>query len=487
MKKLSVFIVIALSFLLINDLFADKSTNPGGDIVSAENLDEEMSFTPISSNTCGGCDSCFTKDKGIELPFKEFPFVLFALAVIIIVFFKRHKLKILFWTVGIICFIGLSYEASAKYIIPENKSSNEIIYDEPQDQFQEKNAETKNDIEDKSYADGELTSEDEFFSLEDEKLADGTGVEDEFGPIEQEDGFVPLDEGEEFSTLADTENVTTSEEHSGATLKNWIESSDGKAFQRTFFALIAVILAAIAFKFNIGRRFRTIFLLLSLLYFGFYSSGCPCMISSFQSFILLLLGEKIVWVSIIWITGLILLSYFFGRIWCGWVCHLGALQEFLYKPGKLKITLTPSVQKTFRIIRVIALVALILQLIYTRTNLYIKIDPFKVAFNMFSTNVTGYVLLAILIISSFFIYRPFCRSLCPVGLFLGWMSYIPGASGLQIGSDCKSCKKCVKQCDYQAISLHLDSYQLKNDDCIRCGDCIDACNFKAVHKNKSKG
>jgi ferredoxin len=485
MKKLSFFIVVALSFFLISNVFADKSTSSDTNIVSAGSLDKELSFTSISSITCDGCSSCFTKDKGIGLPFKEFPFVLFALTVIIIVFFKRHRLKILFWTIGIICFIGLSFEASAKYIVPETKSLREIIGDTSQELSGEKNAESINEIESKSYG-GEGISEDEFFSTEDKKLTDEAATDDEFEPIEQDDEFAPLDEGDEFSALPESENLVASESHTGVALKDWIRSSDGKAFQRAFFALMAVLLAAISFKYKTTRRFRTIFLLLSLLYFGFYSSGCPCMISSFQSLILLLLGEKVVWVSIIWIVGLLFLSYFFGRIWCGWVCHLGALQEFLYKPGKLKVTLSRSVQKIFRIVRAVAFIALILQLIYTRTNLFIKIDPFKVAFNLFSTNITGYVLLAVLIISSFFIYRPFCRSLCPVGLFLGWLSYIPGASALQIGAACKSCKKCMKQCDYQAISLELGSYQLKNDDCIRCGDCIDVCNFKAVHKNKSK-
>ena len=71
---------------------------------------------------------------------------------------------------------------------------------------------------------------------------------------------------------------------------------------------------------------------------------------------------------------------------------------------------------------------------------------------------------------SIFIYRPFCRFLCPLSLafeFTGKFSIYK----LKKDKDfCGTCKSCEKKCPVNAI----DSVKnVDNGSCIRCGECLD--------------
>jgi NAD-dependent dihydropyrimidine dehydrogenase PreA subunit len=254
----------------------------------------------------------------------------------------------------------------------------------------------------------------------------------------------------------------------------------GIVYQVTILLILGVIISLLI-KYKWIVTFRSIILLASLIYLGFYLGGCPCMIMSFQNTILLLLGEVVSWKSILWFVGLIPLTYFFGKVWCGWLCHLGAFQEFLFRNPLGKTFTSEKWQKAFKYIQVSLLIALIIQLIATRTNLFVKIDPFKVAFNLMSSNLTGYILLILLLISSVFIYRPFCRAACPVGLILGWVSRIPYSHRICIDKEsCNSCCRCASSCNQMALVNDGKIIKIRQDECIACGECITKCKKDAI-------
>jgi len=226
------------------------------------------------------------------------------------------------------------------------------------------------------------------------------------------------------------------------------------------------------------RKYRSLFLLASVFYLGFYRGACPCMISSWQNSFLILLGVKVKWETLLWFLLLIPGAYLFGKIWCGWLCHLGALQEFLFKALNVKFLQGNKAQKIIKWVQISVFVLWIVQLILTRTNLFCEYDPFKVAFNLISPTTTGYILLAILLVSSVLIYRPFCRFFCPVGLTLGWVSLIPGARKLDKNDTCINCKKCDTACQQRALIHENKETTLRVQDCILCGECISECNLK---------
>lgn len=286
--------------------------------------------------------------------------------------------------------------------------------------------------------------------------------------------------GDEFSTSAREFSQTDSLSGSKIVQKTTSVKAETKEtdYQLLYqlgvlFALL--ILISYLIKYEIFRKTKGLFLMASVAYLGFYKGACPCMILSFQNTLLAMFGQSIEWVSMVWFLGLLPLTYFFGKIWCGWLCHLGGFQDFIYQSPKLEILKSVKAQKILRNIRTGFLAVLIIQLLITKTNIYIHYDPFKVAFNLFSANHTGYVLLVLLLVTSVLIYRPFCRAVCPVGLILGWISLIPGARHLSKNESCVDCVSCAKPCRTKAMIYEDKKSILNVQDCVLCGDCMGSC------------
>jgi len=239
-------------------------------------------------------------------------------------------------------------------------------------------------------------------------------------------------------------------------------------------ALILTVTAALFVRFRKTRHLRSLFLLGSLIFFGFINGGCPCVVGSFLNVLLTGLGDGFHIQGLVWFGGVVILTYLFGRIWCGWVCHLGALQEFIYRKNSLTFLTGVRAQRVLRWMRYVFFFALVGQLLVTRTNLFKEIDPFAVAFNFISPYPMGWVLLGLLLVTSVLIYRPFCRGVCPVGLVLGLVAKLPGALSLRSNSSCNGCRRCEKTCASEAI----EGTTVSASDCIMCGNCLDTCTRK---------
>lgn len=342
-------------------------------------------------------------------------------------------------------------------------------------------------------------SEDEFSDAGDEFSDAGdefSDVGDEFSNADDEFS----DSGDEFS---DVGSATT---HTGCSANHAScpGSKHKEAFHWTLIILFFTLLAGIFVRFEKTRKLRGVFLLASLFVIGFYKAACTgCPIVGLQNFVLYIAGYEVVWQDLVWFPAIIVITYFFGKVWCGWICHLGALQEFLYMKGKFAIWQTLRAQKILRVSRYILLGALIIQLVIMGTKYWCRIDPFVNIFDFRSfygavTASTSFdfewiliiTLVFLILVSSVLTYRPFCRSMCPVGLLLGLIAKIPGASVIGIKGDCAGCKKCDSACDINAIIRvpELKHSILENQECIACGDCIDSCNKNGLgflRKNKN--
>jgi len=88
------------------------------------------------------------------------------------------------------------------------------------------------------------------------------------------------------------------------------------------------------------------------------------------------------------------------------------------------------------------------------------------------------VLLLLIIVSmSVFLYRPFCKYLCPLGAFYGLFNKL---SFYQMSIDkdkCIDCGKCERVCNMH-IKVRKDQ---NNAECIRCNDCKNNCPTKAIN------
>lgn len=185
-----------------------------------------------------------------------------------------------------------------------------------------------------------------------------------------------------------------------------------------------------------------------------------------------------------------------GRLVCGYLCPFGLLQELIGKIPVKKhrlpkwtkyikygillwfVLIWPWIQKsgdflgladpTFcEYICPAGLIMAGVPLLIGDGNLSAAIGP------VFSIKVCVAVLT---VIGCVFVYRFFCKVMCPLGAIYGLMNKISFYHMTVDQKKCVKCGKCAKVC-----RMDVDPVKEPNSaECIRCGDCVHACPNKAI-------
>ncbi len=315
-------------------------------------------------------------------------------------------------------------------------------------------------------------------SVEDEwsdLTGSGTGV------VSDEDEFEDFGAANSLSApeeISENKSAASADTHSF-----WLKST----MIWVYVSLIVTILAGIMLHYPSTRKFRNFFLLGSVIVFGFLKGGCACPIMGVYELAIWIHGGTAKIHSLIWFIGIAAISYFTGKVYCGWICHLGAVQEYIYLGNRFPALKGVTAQKTLKAFQIASFIGFISYAFLTKTNLYCKIEPFLVVFNLFSVTVTGWILFGILMTTTVLIYRPFCRGFCPLGLILGWISLLPGAKKIIKDNTCIGCSSCSEVCGHQAITRTVidEEEGIYNvtfipHECNACGDCMDVCGKDSI-------
>ncbi len=215
--------------------------------------------------------------------------------------------------------------------------------------------------------------------------------------------------------------------------------------------LAALVLGAIfALKLR-SRRAITILSLFTIAYFGFWKKGCICPVGSWQNvFQAMTDPTTTVPTSVLFVFALpLIFALFFGRIFCGAVCPLGAIQDIvILKPIRLPqwlkhaLSLLPYVY--------LGIAAL---LVYTGTAFLVcRYDPFVGIYRM---NGPFWIIIfgAALLLIGIFVARPYCRFLCPYGVLLSWASALSWRKVTTTPTECIQCQLCEDACPFDAIEF----------------------------------
>lgn len=187
----------------------------------------------------------------------------------------------------------------------------------------------------------------------------------------------------------------------------------------------------------------------SVLYFGFFRSGCVCSVGSIQNMVMAMVNPDyhLPWFVLLLFLLPILFALLFGRVFCAGVCPLGALQELV---NIRNFRLTRSVSVTLSVIPWVYLAFTILYAATRSQFLICRLDPFVGIFRL-GGDLGMITFGAVLLVMSVFIGRPFCQFLCPYGALLSVFSSLSWKKLEITGKGCINCALCGKSCPVDAI------------------------------------
>ena len=201
--------------------------------------------------------------------------------------------------------------------------------------------------------------------------------------------------------------------------------------------------------------------------------------------------------STLYYVGGILLLYciLFGRMVCGWLCPFGLIQELIYKmkTPKLKKSPVTRILSYFKYVILVVFV-LIIPIAYALRDIPLPafckyicpagtmeggLGLLSNKFNESYFAMLGplftwkFLLMVSIVVGCVFIFRLFCRFICPLGALYGLFNKI-SIFGIKVENDkCTHCGLCAAHCK-------LDIHQVGDQECVSCGECMDVCPTQAI-------
>lgn len=203
-----------------------------------------------------------------------------------------------------------------------------------------------------------------------------------------------------------------------------------------------------------------------------------------------------------YMIGIIMLyGIIFGRWICGWLCPFGLIQDLLHKikTPKIKKNRLTKVLSSVKYV-LLGLFVVVLPLMYMLRDfplpafckyicpagtiggaIGLLINPANEGmFGMLGPLFTWKFVLAVsFVVAMIFIYRIFCRFVCPLGALYGLFNKF-SFFGIKLDKGkCIDCGKCISTCE-------MDIHHVGDMECISCGKCIGVCPTKAISYKGSK-
>jgi len=235
-----------------------------------------------------------------------------------------------------------------------------------------------------------------------------------------------------------------------------------------------------------------------------------------------ILASRMIFLSFVYAAITIVVTFFMGRVVCGWICPLGSIHQFfsfLFKKSKL---LKPKkIKENHTTWKYILLIFILVGSLFT-LNLVGIVDPFSFLYRSFTTgflpalsysissfigvlykinlsslgdslvqffesidlNATflqGFfigIIFIIIVLLNIFQERFWCRYVCPLGAFLGLISRGNIFKPKIDNEKCIKCDLCNINCPTQANPFPASEW--KSSECIYCYTCSSICPTGAI-------
>ncbi len=229
-----------------------------------------------------------------------------------------------------------------------------------------------------------------------------------------------------------------------------------------------------------------VFLMISLVFAGFYLGKSPNpmegVIKVFKSLAGLYPDPWIKLAAFIFFMALAITG---NKIICGWACPYGALQEVIYsipvfKKAKTKLRLPFLLTNLIRSILCLIMLLILFGIVGNKQGfvLYHNVNPFNL-FDLKFESIWIMLTIVITLAGSFFFYRPFCRIICPFGLF-SWVAETISIFKVRIDKGkCTKCGVCITACPLDAARGIVLGNKMP-EDCFSCARCLNKCPVDAI-------
>ncbi len=192
---------------------------------------------------------------------------------------------------------------------------------------------------------------------------------------------------------------------------------------------------------------------------------------------------------------LLLFGLLLGRVICGFLCPFGLLQELLHKIPTKKLKKSPLTRKLSGLkYLVLAIFVFAIPAWFALRRLplpafckficpagtlegafLLLIHPANGALRAMTGGLFWwkFTVLILVLVACVFIFRAFCRFLCPLGALYGLLSRL-ALLGVKVdGARCTDCGACVRICP-------MDIRSVGDRECVHCGNCIQVCPVRAI-------
>jgi polyferredoxin len=169
-------------------------------------------------------------------------------------------------------------------------------------------------------------------------------------------------------------------------------------------------------------------------------------------------------------------TLFWGRVFCGFLCPFGALQDFMEKvvPKRFRRELPRILHERAWLVKYAVLVVVLVPAILgSDLSIFQYFEPFGTVF-FFSASAVLWAIAAAILVAAAVVPRFYCRYMCPLGAALAVASTVSPFRIKRV-EQCTVCKVCEQRCPTAAIQ----GPDIRFRECVRCNICETALIEKA--------
>lgn len=133
----------------------------------------------------------------------------------------------------------------------------------------------------------------------------------------------------------------------------------------------------------------------------------------------------------------------------------------------------PAIDQRLRGLKYVVLAGFVAVAVFApaKAEMAAEVEPFKTAITLVFQRAWPAVLyVGLLLIANLFVYKAFCRWLCPLGAFVALLGRLRRLDWIARRMECGApCRLCERRCRYGAIER---SGAVTYSECFQCMDCV---------------